>query len=233
MRNKNEKQDSKNELLNSNLEALYKRLVKVIALDSITRLILSSHLPFLMGRSYHVPSLLSSLLVSSSPHSSITPNYLYWLIIPQDATGRSYDTVSLTRKKLTVSKKGKPFLPNWDSYTKTTGFSTFQIWLLDGQYVKLLTWPKLWGNRVFSIGCRNRELLYPLAFLPQKKDVTENHPSNKVKIHSNPQHYASLNIAKRKDGKLKLCIKIIYNDFVYVLNIKGPAAFLIHRISFI
>lgn len=77
MRNKNEKQDSKNELLNSNLEALYKRLVKVIALDSITRLILSSHLPFLMGSSYHVPSPLSSLLVSSSPHSSITPNYLY------------------------------------------------------------------------------------------------------------------------------------------------------------
>ena len=35
MRNKNEK-DSKNELLNSNLEALYKTLVKVIALDSIT-----------------------------------------------------------------------------------------------------------------------------------------------------------------------------------------------------
>ena len=233
MRNKNEKQDSKNELLNSNLEALYKRLVKVIALDSISRLILSSHLTFLMGSSYHVTSLLSSLLVSSSPHSSIIPNYLYWLKIPQDATGRSYDTVSLTRKKLTVSKKGKPFLPNWDSYTKTTVFSTFQIWLLDGQYVKLLTWPKLWGNRVFSTGCRNRELLYPLAVLPQKKDVTENHPSNKVKIHSNLQHYASLNIAKRKDGKLKLCIKIIYNDSVCVLNIKGPGSFLIHRISFI
>ena len=231
--NKNEKQDSKNELLNSNLEALYKRLVKVIALDSITRLILSSHLPFLMGSSYHVPSLLSSLLVSSSPHSGITPNYLYRLKIPQDATGRSYDTVSLTRKKLTVSKKGKPFLPNWDSYTKTTVFSTFQIWLLDGKYVKLLTWPKLWGNGVFSTGCRNRELLYPLAFLPQKKDVAENHPSNKVKIHSNLQHYASLNIAKRKDGKLKPCIKIIYNDSVYVLNIKGPVSFLIHQISFI
>lgn len=146
-----------------------------------------------MGSSFHVPSLLSSLPVSSSPYSSITSNYLYWLIIPQDATGRSYDTVSLTRKKLTVSNKGKPCLPNWEYYTRTMGFSAFQIWLLNGQYVKLLTWPKLWGNRVFTIGCRSRELPYPLAFLPQKKDVTENYPSNKIKIHSNLQHYASLN----------------------------------------
>lgn len=191
-RNKNEKQDSKNKLLNSNLEALCKRLVKVIALDSITRLILSSHLPFLMGSSYHVPSLLSSLPVSSSPCSSITPNYLYWLLIPQDAIGRSYDTVSLTRKKLTVSKKSKPCHPNREGYSRTMGFSTFQIWLLDGQYVKLLTWLKLWGNRVFSTDCRSRGLLYPLAFLPQKKDVTENYPSNKIKIHSN-LHYVSLN----------------------------------------
>jgi len=45
--------------------------------------------------------------------------------------------------------------------------------------------------------------------------------------------YLSTNSAKRKDGKLKLCIKINYNDSVYVLNIKGPVSFLIHRISFI
>lgn len=45
--------------------------------------------------------------------------------------------------------------------------------------------------------------------------------------------HLSTKIAKKNDRKIKLCMKINYNDGVYVLNMKGFAAFLIYRLSFI
>lgn len=160
-------------------------------------LILSSHFQSLKGSAHLVPSLLTFFPPPACAHSQLHTACSDWWFLRLE-TWRSHDRLSVTRKKSTASKKGKSCLSHWEHQVRTLGFSTFQILLLDGQYVKWLTWPKLRGNRVLHASCEEQRASSFPVFLQRKPEWKTNYPMKQTHTQTYGIMHLSTKTAKRK-----------------------------------